>query len=302
MVQEPVRIVFDTDMGNDVDDALALAVLHGLESRGQCRIIACTMTRNDPKSALYTDAVNGFYGRPGIPIGVIRHTKPADPSAYLEVHKQFKTRIDPAKAPEALDLLRQLLAQQPDQSVVLAQVGFFSNFARLAASADDRALLRRKVRFLSVMAGAFQPIDGNARFTEYNVVQDIPSAQALVANWPTPILWGGFEIGWALRYPLASIKADFATVPKHPIPLAYAAYCQPGEERPCWDLASCLVAVHPDRGYFEYSAEGRVTVESDGFTRFVPERGGRDRYLRMDARQQSRVLEALVQLTSQPPR
>lgn len=302
MAQEPVRIVFDTDMGNDVDDALALAVLHALESKGHCRIIACTMTRNDPKSALYTDAVNGFYGRPRIPIGVIRHTKPADPSAYLEVHAQFKTRLDPAKAPEALDLLRQVLAQQPDQSVVLAQVGFFSNFARMAASADDRALLRRKVRFLSVMAGAFQPIDGNARFTEYNVVQDIPSAQALVADWPTPILWGGFEIGWALRYPLASIKADFGMVAKHPIPLAYAAYCQPGEERPCWDLASCLVAVHPDRGYFDYSAEGRVTVEADGFTRFVPERGGRDRYLRMDTRQQARVLEALVQLTSQPPR
>src|SRR6516162_1991863 len=29
-----IPVVFDTDMGNDVDDALALAVLHALESRG----------------------------------------------------------------------------------------------------------------------------------------------------------------------------------------------------------------------------------------------------------------------------
>lgn len=299
---EPIRILFDTDMGNDVDDALALAVLHGLESRGQCRLIACTMTRNDPKSALFTDAVNGFYRRSRIPIGVIRHTKPADPGPYLEVHSHFRTRVDPEKAPEALDLIRKVLKASPDQSVALVQVGFFSNFARLAQNPEDRALIQRKVRFLSVMAGAFTPIDGNARFCEYNVTQDIPSAQALVAQWPTPIVWGGFEIGWALRYPLASIREDFGYVEKHPVPMAYKIYCRPDEERPCWDLASSLYAVHPDRGYFGLSEEGQVSVEKDGFTRFTPKRGGRDRYLTMDSKQQAKVLEALVQLTSQPPR
>ena len=29
----PVPLIFDTDMGNDVDDALALAMLHAFESR-----------------------------------------------------------------------------------------------------------------------------------------------------------------------------------------------------------------------------------------------------------------------------
>lgn len=301
-MKDPVRIVFDTDMGNDVDDALALAVLHSLETKGLCRIVACTMTRNDPKSALFTDAVNRFYKRPRIPIGVIRHTKPAEPGPYLDVHQQFSTRVDPSKAPEALDLLRRVLRAQPDQSVVLVQVGFFSNFARLAANASDRELIARKVRFLSIMAGAFTAIDGNARFCEYNVVQDIPSAQALVRDWPTPILWGGFEIGWALRYPLSSIASDFGYVDKHPIPLAYKVYCKPDEERPCWDLASSLVAVEPDRGYFGLSEEGRVSVEADGFTRFTAQKGGRDRFLTMDKEQRARVLEALVQLVSMPPR
>jgi hypothetical protein len=31
-----VPVIFDTDMGNDIDDALALALLHALESRGEC--------------------------------------------------------------------------------------------------------------------------------------------------------------------------------------------------------------------------------------------------------------------------
>ena len=36
---EPVKLIFDTDMGNDVDDALALAMLHSLESRGELSLI-----------------------------------------------------------------------------------------------------------------------------------------------------------------------------------------------------------------------------------------------------------------------
>jgi len=37
---QAVPVIFDTDMGNDVDDALALAMLHALESRGECRLRA----------------------------------------------------------------------------------------------------------------------------------------------------------------------------------------------------------------------------------------------------------------------
>src|SRR5689334_9393496 len=68
----PQRVIFDTDMGNDVDDALALAVLHALESRGECRLLAVTVTKDEPYAAPYVDVVNTFYGRPDIPIGVVR--------------------------------------------------------------------------------------------------------------------------------------------------------------------------------------------------------------------------------------
>ena len=33
----PVPLIYDTDIGNDVDDALALGVIHALESRGEDR-------------------------------------------------------------------------------------------------------------------------------------------------------------------------------------------------------------------------------------------------------------------------
>jgi hypothetical protein len=42
-------------------------------------------------------------------------------------------------------------------------------------------------------------------------------------------------------------------------------------------------------------------VEEDGFTRFSPAAGGRDRFLILNENQISRVKEALVQLASEPP-
>ena len=65
----PVRIIFDTDIGNDVDDVLALSVLHAFQSRDECELLAVTITKPDELAGPFVDAVNTFYGRPGIPIG-----------------------------------------------------------------------------------------------------------------------------------------------------------------------------------------------------------------------------------------
>ena len=43
----PVPVIFDTDIGNDVDDCLALAILHAFESRGEARIAAVTIAGLD---------------------------------------------------------------------------------------------------------------------------------------------------------------------------------------------------------------------------------------------------------------
>jgi inosine-uridine nucleoside N-ribohydrolase len=313
--REPVKIIFDTDMGNDVDDAMALGVLHALQSRGECDLLAVTLTKSDSLTGPFVDAVNTFYGRGQIPIGVRRDPEKSGPSKFLKLalvkdgdRLRFPHDLDPATAPEARALLRQILAAQPDGSVVLAQVGFFSNFAALLDTPGDahsplagKELVRQKVRLLSIMAGAFQTIEHNNRFLEYNVVNDIPAAQKLAQEWPTPIVWSGFEIGIALRYPARSIERDFAYVPHHPVAEAYQLYEPTPHERPTWDLTSVLYAVRPDRDYFSLSAPGRVTVDSDGFTRFKPEGKGRDRFLILTELRTARTREALAQLTSQPP-
>src|SRR5580692_7700595 len=86
-----VPVIFDTDMGDDIDDALALGLLHALESRGECHIVAVTITKDNPWAAPYIDLVNTFYGRPKIPIGMVKNSKvtPAD-SPMIQVPAQRK--------------------------------------------------------------------------------------------------------------------------------------------------------------------------------------------------------------------
>src|SRR5437870_2792604 len=82
---QPVPVIFDTDMGNDVDDALALAMLHALESRGECRLIAVTLTKDNPWAAVYVDLVNTFYGRAQIPVGAVKGGVTPENSPMIQV-------------------------------------------------------------------------------------------------------------------------------------------------------------------------------------------------------------------------
>lgn len=311
----PVKLIFDTDIGNDVDDVLALGVIHALQSRGECELLAVTITKDHDQCAPFTDAVNTFYGRGEIPIGVVRDGVTPEQSRFTVLADQQddgKLRYphdlrSGSEAPEAVELLRRTLAAQPDGSVVIVQVGFSTNLARLLDSPGDDAselsgseLVKQKVRLLSLMAGAFEPING-ATHLEYNVVKDIPSAQLLAERWPTPMIYSGFEIGLAITYPAQSIEQDYGYVAHHPIPEAYRLYEPPPHNRPTWDLTNVLHSVRPDHGYFDLSPSGEVRVADNGETIFTPSEGGRCRYLIATPEQVIRTREALVQLSSQPP-
>lgn len=317
---QPVPLIFDTDIGNDCDDVLAMGVIHSLQTRGECELLAVTITKDHELAAPFTDVVNTFYGRGDIPIGVCRSGVTPQQGKFNVLAAKQDNGADRyphdlrsgKEAPDAVDLLRQTLASQEDGSVVIAQVGFSTNLANLLkSSADEHSklsgveLVKQKVRLLSIMAGAFRQIVGDKGHLydhkEYNIVKDIPAAKKLVADWPTSIVWSGFEIGKNLTYPHESILQDYNYVPHHPLSEAYTLYIPPPHNRPTWDLTSVLHAVRPDRGYFDLSPPGRVVVANDGLTTFQEAADGRDRYLILREEQKGRATEALVQLSSQPP-
>lgn len=312
---DPVPVIFDTDIGNDVDDVLALGMLHALQTRGMCELLAVTITKDHDQCAPFVDAVNTFYGRGEIPIGVCRSGVTPAPSKFTVLADEKLSGGDRyphdlrsgMEAPDAVSVLREALAGQKDGSVVIAQVGFSTNLAALLSSGPDKTsplsgkeLVQRKVRLLSVMAGAFTLIHGKEH-REYNVIKDIPAARTLAEDWPTSIVYSGFEIGLAAVYPATSIDRDYEYVQHHPLKEAYYLYNPPPHNRPTWDLTSVLYAVFPDAGYFDLSPPGQVRVGKTGLTTFEARKNGNRRYLIMSDLQKARVVEALVQLSSQPP-
>ena len=313
-IREPVRLVFDTDIGNDVDDAMVLSMIHALASRGECQLLAVTITKQNQYAAPIVDLLNTFYGRPETPIGMVRDGVTPQDGKYL---RQLVTAEEGGKpryshrlrhsdeAPAAVGLLRKVLAAQPDGTVVLVQVGFSTNVAKLLDSPADEhcaltglELLRRKVRLLSAMAGAFGE---QSRRKEYNIVTDQAAARKLFAQWPTPVVASGWEIGNAIKHSSRSMREDYSYAKRHPLVEAYQHYRGLENDQPTYDLTSVLYAVRPERGYFNLSPPGRISVEQDGTTSFRPESQGLHRYLIVNAEQIARVREAQELLCSQPP-
>ncbi len=288
-------VIFDTDMGNDIDDALALAMLHALSDRGECELVGVTLTNANPSAIPYVRMVNRFYGRGDLPLGAaIRSLPDGAQDGYMAAALRAMHAKESATAEPAPALLRKLLSAARDK-VIIVQTGFSTNLAALLDSPDDVALVREKVELLVVMAGNFA--DGAP---EYNVRIDAASAKSVFERWPTPIVFSGFEIGRELLYPGGSIEHDFAYAQPHPIAESYRAYHAMPYDRPTWDLTAALQAVRPGHGYFTLSETGTVQVESNGATHFHAGSGDR-RYLRLDPSKRAEILEVLALLASQPP-
>jgi hypothetical protein len=298
---EPARVIFDTDLSSDVDDVGAVAVLHALADAGEAEILGMGICVNDAASAPCLNALNTFYGRPDIPIGVLPGTGKDSPSKYTRgVAAEFPHRLA-ADAPHAVALYRRLLAGQGDRSVVFVSVGPLTNMAALLASPPDehsdmtgRALVEKKVRTWVAMGGTF--VAGR----EFNFYVDAPATSRTIEAWPTPIVFSGFEIGQGI-----GTGAGLRNTPTpNPVRRAYELF-NGLTDRSSWDQTAVLYAVRGLAGkldaMWELSPSGSVTVSADGANKWqaVPDRSHRYLVAKMPAADVARAIEALM---DQPPR
>jgi len=96
--------------------------------------------------------------------------------------------------PDATTVYRQLLAKQPDGSVIVIAVAPLRNLANLLKSRPDEVspldgtnLVTKNVKRLEVMGGNYPP-NANNKDAEWNFKQDPASAALVCSTWPTPIL------------------------------------------------------------------------------------------------------------------
>ncbi|MEZ5352724.1 MAG: nucleoside hydrolase [Bryobacteraceae bacterium] len=313
----PVGVIVDTDMGNSIDDVLALALLYGLEGKDETRLISVSVSKSSLDAAALCEVIGQFYaGSVNAGFASIRRTLPVGLSvegrmpettpmmkAVLERKNDdgslaYKHGIanlnDTAEVPA---LLRNALTAQHDQNAVVVLLGPATNLARLLEVHGARELIAKKVRFLSLMGGAYPTGE-----PEFNIKADIAAARKVFAEWPTPIVASGFEVGNAIPYPGSAIETGFgwATAP-HPVVDAYRGYQAMPYDTPSWDLTAALHAVRPEGGFFQFSEPGTITVENDGRTRFRASADGKHRYLIVDPAQTERIVKTYVQLTTAKP-
>lgn len=311
----PQLIIFDTDMGNDVDDVMALDLLYKYMDAGKVKLLAVMSNKEGNGSERFLDILNTWYGYPHLPIGVVRNgAHRDDPSNYARTvtnknergEYHFKTTVkDVSKLPDAHELYRKILARQKDGSVVIISTGFSTNLARLLSTQGDqysplsgRELIARKVRYISIMAGCF---DGRAnnQYSEYNVNNDIPACAQLYRECPVPIVTSPFEVGEAITYPAESIENDFTWAKEHPMVEAYISYIKMPHNRPTWDLTSVLEVIEPGK-YMTRSLPGTITVDSKGVTTFRPHADGLHTYLTVTQGQCQRIRDFFVKVLTTP--
>ncbi len=279
---EPARVILDTDFASDVDDAGALAVLHALADAGEAEILAVMVADAGPDpSHLAIDAVNTWYGRRGVPIGVVAGPAPAFASSYTaELAARFPhDAVEPAPA---VDLYRQILAGEPDGSVTIVSVGYLTNLAALLASPPDRHsslggrdLVASKVRLWVAMGGFYPDSAEHPTGAEFNFALDVTATLTTVAGWPTPALFSGWEIGNVV---LTGAVLQTATPPENPVREAYRLF-NGGADHKSWDLTAVLAAVRGAAGVFEVCV-GRNVIGPGGSNRWSHDAAGPHGYLR----------------------
>ncbi len=307
----PVKLIFDTDMAEDVDDVGALAVLHALADLGEAKILAVGISSRNEDVGPCMDAINTWYGRPDIPIGYQRGLQVGYPKDTGEPTKSKYAGLvakafphDLARSSDAVDaalLYRKVLAAQPDGSVVMVSVGFLSNMkALLDAPADSispltgEELVRRKVRLWVCMGGKFP--DG--RFAngdgEYNLKVDAVAALRALLDWPTPVVLSGFEIGARVH-----TGRRLRTLPEtSPVRAAYLHF-NGLDNRESWDQTAVLYAVRGAGSYWSESAPGLCLMHLAGksaFSEWIPTPRKGHRYLveKMAPAELARVIEDLM--------
>ena len=180
--EAPPNIIFDTDMGADCDDVGALFILHGAIERKEIRLLATIGCTSTEFITPCIDAINTWFGRGDIPVATLKDPGfMTNPGYSREVSARFPHRLPKsADYPDAVALYREVLAKQPDGSVIVVAVGPLRNLANLlksrpdaASPLDGPALVAKKVKRLDIMGGKYPPdASRNPKDGEFNFMQD----------------------------------------------------------------------------------------------------------------------------------
>lgn len=257
-------------MGPDYDDVGAITIMHALADKGEANILATVASTKYEGVAAVLNVFNTYFNRPNIPVGVpkgnaleLRDFQHWTDTLIARYPHKIKSN---AEAQDAVVLYRKILAAQPDKSVTIVTIGFLTNLSNLLNTTADQystlsgqQLVEKKVKLLVCMGGKFP--EGY----EFNVMKDAPASQNVYTNWPTQVIFSGFEIGVKIHVgiPLIHNTAIKNSPTKDVFRISIPQAKEDSAGRCSWDETAVLIAI---KGYQQYYTlhPGRIKMEADG--------------------------------------
>jgi purine nucleosidase len=180
VAQSPEKIIIDTDIGDDVDDAFALALA---VKSPELQILGVMTTFGDTEArAKIVDRFLGEMGRDEIPVLAGRATATKNPMSQ----RRYGDGAHFVKAShgDAVEFLLEQIRKHPGEITLIA-IGPLMN---VGAAIDKDAATFRKLKRVVLMGGSIRRGYGDLGYTakvppmpEWNILNDVASAQKLFA-------------------------------------------------------------------------------------------------------------------------
>jgi purine nucleosidase len=176
----PQKIIIDTDIGDDVDDAFALALA---VKSPEFEILGVTTTFGDTEArAKIVDRFLGEVGRQEIPVLAGKPTETKNP---MSQRKYGEGRFVKGAHSDAVDFILSEIRKYPGETTLIA-IGPLMN---VGAAIDKDAATFRKLKRVVLMGGSVRRGYGDLGYTapvapmpEWNILNDVTSAQKLFAS------------------------------------------------------------------------------------------------------------------------
>lgn len=178
--QAPQKVIIDTDIGDDVDDAFALALA---VKSPELQVLGITTTFGETDvRAKIVDRFLGEVGRADIPVmqGKAAGKTPMSQRRYADDPKFTKSSHG-----DAADFILQQIGKYPGQ-ITLIGIGPLMNVGEVI---DRDAAAFRKLKSVVIMGGSVRKGYGDYGYNEHfppmpewNILNDVKSAQKLFAS------------------------------------------------------------------------------------------------------------------------
>jgi inosine-uridine nucleoside N-ribohydrolase len=254
----PIPVILDTDIGDDIDDALALAL--ALQSPELDVRAVVTVLQHRERRADLAWKILELYGRTDIPVGMGAEqplmTRPRSEAVRQTAALGSGESMPDGKRRNGLELMIETCLRAPGKITVLAY-GPLTNVA-LALKAEPR--IAAKIERLVLMNGVFF----NGPRLEYNTARD-PEAAAIVFGSGLPITAVGLDVTLQCQLAPEDLKRlEASTLPAVKFLFELIRIWQEGkpERRPVLhDPLAVAVAFRPE---LVRTQTGRVEIETRG--------------------------------------